>query len=181
MNKVKRRTFQAEVRNECVWQGMDLLAEGTTIYAFYSQETSCYFEFLMDGLIQIACAQRVIPRRRKLMVDVTVSGTQIRGESCLESCHNALYAPRYQTSSLSISNGTYIFQSRHGRYPPDHRHFWLEVRSCGLLCPVFNLRRFGGTRAQRPLWECRRRFVQHSREENGVRTSPTLSCSGRRW
>src|SRR5260221_13089435 len=98
---------------------MDLLVEGMTIYAFYSQETSCYFEFLEDSLIQIACAQRVIPRGHKLMVDVIVSGTQIRGESCLESCHNALYPLRYQTSSLSISNGTYIFQSCHGRYLPD--------------------------------------------------------------
>jgi hypothetical protein len=35
------------------------------------------------------------------MVDVTVSGTQIRGESCPESCHNALYEQRYQTSSAS--------------------------------------------------------------------------------
>jgi hypothetical protein len=37
------------------------------------------------------------------MVDVTVSGTQIRGESCPESCHNALYPPCYQMSSLSVS------------------------------------------------------------------------------
>lgn len=71
-------------------------------------------------------------------------------------------------------NGTYIFQSRHG-HSPDHHHFWLEVWSCGLLRPVFNLRRL---RAQCPLRERRRRYVQHSREENGVGTRPTLSCSG---
>jgi hypothetical protein len=76
-NGEKRRTFQAEVRNEYVWQGMDLLAEGTTIYAFYSQKTSCCLEFLepfADDLIQIACPQRVIPRWRKLTADVTVPG-----------------------------------------------------------------------------------------------------------
>jgi hypothetical protein len=114
------------------------------------------------------------------MVDVTVFGTQIRGESCPESGHNALYLPCSDVLPQRL-NGTYFFQSRHGRYPPDHRHFWLEVRSCGLLRPVFNLRRLGRTRAQRPLRERRRRYVQHSREENGVGTRPTLSCSGRRW
>jgi hypothetical protein len=108
------RTFQAEVRNGCVWQGMDLLAEGTTIYAFYSQKTCRYFESLepiAGDLIQIACSQRVIPRGHKLMVDVTVFGTQIHGESCPESGHNALYLPCYQMSS-SVKNGNSVKSAR---------------------------------------------------------------------
>jgi len=49
------------------------------------------------------------------MVEVTVSGTRLVASHVLS--HVIMpYIPHYQMSSLSILNGTYILQTRCGRY-----------------------------------------------------------------